>query len=94
MNLIGGNPLLHPTSSFKWKDKLTSTLFELLKGSTAPGGDGFTVNWRRVFWNDLRELVPRALNEMYETNELSGICRKALIKLLRKGDKFFFFYIL
>ena len=68
-------------------DELTKTLFESLKGSSAPGWDGFTVNWLRTFWSDLSELVTRALNEIYTRNELSGICKKALIKLLRKGDK-------
>ena len=68
-------------------DELTKTLFESLKGGSAPGWDGFTVNWLRTFWEDLSELVKRALNEMYNLNELSGICKRALIKLLRKGDK-------
>ena len=66
-------------------DELTKTLFESLKGSSAPGWNGFTVNWLRTFWSNLSELVTRALNEMYTPNELSGICKKALIKLLRKG---------
>ena len=68
-------------------DELTTTLFESLKGGSALGWDGFTVNWLRTFWEDLSELVTRALNEMYDINELSGICRRVLIKLLIKGDK-------
>ena len=30
------------------KDELTTTLFESLKGSSAPGWDGLTVNWLRT----------------------------------------------
>ena len=56
------------------KEELTSTLFESLKGSSAPGWDGFTVNLLSVFWSTLRELVTRALNKIYDINELSGIC--------------------
>ena len=67
-------------------EELTTTLFESLKGGRAPGWDGFTVNWLRTFWSDLSELVSRALNEVYDLNELSGICKKALIKLLKKLD--------
>ena len=58
-------------------DELTKTLFESLKGSSAPGWDRFTVNWLRTFWSDLSELVTRALSEMYTLNELIGIFKKA-----------------
>ena len=42
-------------------DELTKTLFESLKGGSAPGWDGFTVNWLRI---DLSELITRTLKEM------------------------------
>ena len=65
----------------------TETLTKFMKGASAPGVDGFTVNWLREFWPDLRKLVTNTLNEMYGEELLSSMCREAIIRLLRKGDK-------
>ena len=67
--------------------ELTETLTKFMKGASAPGVDGFTVNWLREFWPDLRKLVTNALNEMYGEELLSSMCREAIIHLLRKDDK-------
>ena len=67
--------------------ELTETLTKFMKGASAPGVDGFTVNWLREFWPDLRKLVTNALNEMYGEELLSSMCREAIIRLLRKGEK-------
>ena len=67
--------------------ELTDTLTKFMKGASAPGVDGFTVNWLQEFWPDLRKLVTNALNEMYGEELLSSMCREAIIRLLRKGDK-------
>ena len=34
--------------------ELTHCLFNVMKGSSSPGLDGFTVNHLRVFWEDLK----------------------------------------
>merc|ERR1711891_118800 len=57
------------------EDELTETLNKFMKGASAPG------------WPYLRKLVTNALNEMYGEDILSSICREAIIRLLRKGDK-------
>ena len=67
--------------------ELTETLNKFMKGASAPGVDGFTVNWLREFWPDFRKMVTNALNEMYGEELLSSMCREAIIRLLRKGDK-------
>ena len=67
--------------------ELTETLTKFMKGASAPGVDGFTVNWLREFWPDLRKLVTNALNEMYGEGILSSMYREAIIRLLRKGEK-------
>ena len=55
------------------EEELTDMLHTFMKGVSAPGIDGFTVNW-------LRELLVRlALNEMYDESELSKISRQAII---------------
>ena len=58
-----------------------------MNGASAPGIDGFTVGWLRQFWPMLRHLVRMALNEMYDEAAMSEMCRLAIIRLLRKGDK-------
>ena len=74
--------------------ELTETLTKFMKGASAPGVDGFTVNWLREFWPDLRKLVTNALNEMYGEGILSSMCREAIIRLLRKGEKNHFFLVI
>ena len=68
------------------EDELTETLNKFMKGASAPGVDGFTVNWLREFWPDLRKLVTNTLNEMYGEELLSSMCREAIIRMLRKNQ--------
>ena len=67
--------------------ELIDTLMNSMNGASAPGIDGFTVAWLRQFWPKLRSLVRMALNEMYDETAMSEMCRLAIIRLLRKGDK-------
>merc|ERR1712082_575199 len=67
-------------------DELHYAIFEHMNGSSSPGVDGFTVNYLRVFWPDLKELTRDALNASVG-NKLTQILNSAIFKLLRKGDK-------
>merc|ERR1712055_101296 len=42
--------------------ELHDALFNHMNGSSSPGPDGFTVNWLRAFWPDLKDLTRNALN--------------------------------
>ena len=66
--------------------ELTNCLFKVMKGASSPGIDGFTVNYLRVFWDDLKTLTTNALNASFG-NTLTTSLRKAIVKLLRKGTK-------
>ena len=66
--------------------ELTTALFHHMKGSSSPGIDGFTVNHIRLFWNDLGHITTDAINSIFGS-ELTTSLRKAIIKLLRKGNK-------
>ena len=68
-------------------NELTDTLMNFMKGALTPGIDGFTVNWLRQFWLELRTLVRLSLNEMYDESNMSNMCKLAIIRLLQKGDK-------
>ena len=72
---------------FLTEEELTDTLMDFMKGASEPGIDGFTVNWLRQFWPELKTLVRLALNEMYDESTMSTMCRLAIICLLRKVDK-------
>ena len=66
--------------------ELTFSLFNSMKGDSSPGADGFTVNYPRTVWDDLRALTTIALNSSLG-NTLTSTLRLAIIKLLRKGQK-------
>ena len=44
-------------------EELEYSLFKKMKGSSAPGIDGFTVNWLRKFWSSLKLITLKAINE-------------------------------
>ena len=67
-------------------NELHDALFNHMNGSSSPGPDGFTVNWLRVFWPDLKDLTRNALNSSFGKG-LTKTLRTAIIKILRKGDK-------
>ena len=57
-----------------------------MKGSSAPGIDGFTVNWLRKFWDSLKLVTFNAINECYRDGTLTPL-KTGIIRLLRKGQK-------
>ena len=57
-----------------------------MKGDSSPGCDGFTVNYLRFFWHDLKTITKDALNASFG-NTLTSSLHLAIIKLLRKGQK-------
>merc|ERR1712240_474011 len=58
-----------------------------MKGSSAPGIDGFTVNWLRKFWSSLKLVTSNAINECYSEGSLTSSLKTGIIRLLRKGQK-------
>ena len=65
-------------------------LQEVLKkttNDTSPGSTGFTYNFYKVFWRNLKLFVLNAANYSYETNLLPTSQRLGIITLLPKGDK-------
>ena len=63
------------------------SLFKKMKGSSAPGIDGFTVNWLRKFWSSLKLITFKAINECYREGSLTSNLGTGIIRLLRKGQK-------
>ena len=67
--------------------ELHTALFEKMHGNSAPGLDGFTVNWLRTFWSELATITRNALNDCFHKGGLTGLLKTAVIRLLRKGLK-------
>ena len=56
--------------------ELNHAFFKKMKGSSAPGIDGFTVNWLRKFWDSLKLVTFDAINECYRMQACSGKGRR------------------
>ena len=53
----------------------------------SPGMDGFTVEFYKLFWNDLSHYLVRSINFSYSIGEMSVTQRSALITTLPKPNK-------
>ena len=67
--------------------KLNHALLKKMKGKSAPGIDGFTVNWLRKFWDGLKLVSFNAINECCRDGPLTYPLGTGIINLLRKGQK-------
>ena len=75
---LGGKISLH---------EMTKVLNEDMNGTSAPGVDGFTVNFIRKFWTQLGDLVTNAVNNFKSKGKLTITLRTEIFKWLRKGEK-------
>ena len=51
-----------------------------------PGTDGLPCEFYKVFWNDIGEILIKALNYSYDTGSLSISQRRGIVKLIPKKD--------
>ena len=68
----------------------TEELTKYLKSTNnnvAPGSSGFTNEFFKFFWLDLKVFVTKAINYSYEMGSLSASQRLGIITLIPKGDK-------
>ena len=49
--------------------ELTHALFKVMKDDSSPGIDGFTVNYLRVFWTDIKTIVKNVLKSTFTEPE-------------------------
>ena len=62
-------------------------MLKLMKNNKSPGQDGFTVEFYRFFWGELKHLIVRSLNYAYFSGELSNSQKAGIITLIPKGNK-------
>ena len=58
-----------------------------MKNDKSPGPDGFTNNFYKFFWNDIKHFFIRAINYNYELGEMSITQKMGVISIIPKGDK-------
>ncbi len=59
--------------------ELKDAHFHKMHGNSAPGLDGFTVNWLRTFWPELATITRNALNSCFTNSGLTGLLKTAII---------------
>ena len=57
------------------------------KNNKSPGSDGFPAEFYKVFWNDIKTFLLKAINMAYHNGILSNSQRHGVISLLPKKDK-------
>ena len=58
-----------------------------MKNDKSPGSDGFTVEFFKFFYNDLKVFIRKSINEGYRDGKLSITQRQGIITCLPKGEK-------
>ena len=88
---IQQNPKLSNESKNNLEGELTEkeilNVLKKMKNNKSPGTDGFTTEFFKFFYNDIKVFIKSALNEGYINGKLSITQRQGLITCLPKGDK-------
>lgn len=58
-----------------------------MKNNKSPGSDGFTAEFYKFFWADLKNYITKAINQIFLRGELPVSQRLGVISCLPKGDK-------
>ena len=82
-----------PTITATHKDKCEGVVVESellyalkqMKNGSAPGCDGITVEFLKMFWTHISQLLTLSFNSVFENGNLSSAQRKAVITLIHKG---------
>ena len=68
------------------EEEISITL-KKMKNDKSPGSDGFSAEFFKFFFKDLKVYIKSAINEGYYTGKFSVTQRQGLITCLPKGDK-------
>ena len=56
-----------------------------MKNGSAPGSDGITIEFIKMFWNRIKVYITRSFHRAVETGSLSTTQRNGIITLIHKG---------
>ena len=68
-------------------EKECAEALKSMENGKSPGCDGFTVDFYKVFWNDIKSLLVESINFSYEKGILSVDQRRGIITLIPKKNK-------
>lgn len=91
-DLVGNDvPKLNKSESDKLEGKITEaealSVLKLMKTNKSPGSDGFSVEFFKMFWEDLASFVVRSANYSLEKGEMSISQRQGIIVCIPKEGK-------
>ena len=58
-----------------------------MKNQKSPGSDGITVEFYKLFWNDVKEFYINSINYSFQTGSLTDLQKQCIITLLPKQNK-------
>ena len=58
-----------------------------MNNNKSPGSDGITVEFYKIFWNDIKLFLIQSLNYSLHKGELTDLQKQGIITLLPKSDK-------
>ena len=58
-----------------------------MENSKSPGSDGFSIEFYKIFWNDLGTFLVRSINDSYSRGEMSVTQRQGVITCIPKEGK-------
>ena len=68
-------------------EKEVLNVLKNIKNNKSPGSDGYTTEFFKFFWNDIKYYIVRAINCIFLKKELPISQRLGIISCLPKGDK-------
>ena len=63
------------------------TALKYMKNKKSPGYDGLTVEFYKIFWNDIKHFYIRSINYSYKNGSLTELQKQGVITLLPKPNK-------
>ena len=64
-----------------------SACLKNMNNNKSPGSDGFSVEFFKFFWKDLKYFIYNSINRAFEVNELSITQKEGVITCIPKGNK-------
>ena len=58
-----------------------------MKNQKSPGSDGITVEFYKLFWNDVKVFYINSINYSFQTGSLADLQKQSIITLLPKQNK-------
>ena len=58
-----------------------------MQNNKSPGSDGITIEFYKIFWNDIKTHLIKSLNYSYNNENLTTLQKQGIISLIPKPGK-------